>query len=111
MSVEKDITQIKDDLKEHQNSDKSYYQGFDTEIKEIKTDIKGIKENHLAHIQTSMASLTTDMGWIKETLEKNGFVKKSEFSVVKRIVFGTVTLILIGFAGVVGQVIVKVLSL
>ena len=111
MSVEKDIEQIKDDLQEHQASDAKYYAGFDTEIKEIKTDIKKIRENHLEHIQNSVGKLETDVGWIKSAFEQNGYVKKSEFSVIKKLVYGAVTLILVGFAGVVGQVIIKVLSI
>lgn len=32
----------------------------------IAEDIKTIKENHLAHMQESMASMETDVGWLKK---------------------------------------------
>ena len=34
-------------------------------VDEIKNDIKSIKDNHLAHIQASMACIQSDMDWIK----------------------------------------------
>jgi len=34
------------------------------EIENIKLDIKDIKENHLAHIETSMAEVKTNQDWI-----------------------------------------------
>jgi hypothetical protein len=34
-------------------------------VDEIKEDIKAIKDNHLRHIQGSMAAMANDMDWIK----------------------------------------------
>jgi ElaB/YqjD/DUF883 family membrane-anchored ribosome-binding protein len=34
-------------------------------VDEIKEDIKAIKDNHLRHIQDSMATMANDMDWIK----------------------------------------------
>lgn len=35
------------------------------EIRDIKSDIKTIKENHLYHIEKSMATMEADIAWIK----------------------------------------------
>lgn len=125
MSIEKELTQIRTSQEQirvnqegHNKADDRRFgeQGADIketkeDIKEVKIDIKIIRENHLAHIQESIATLTSDVGWIKNAFEKNGYVKKSEFSLVRKLVFSAVALVLIGFAGIVGQVIIKVLSL
>ncbi|MFA5871076.1 MAG: hypothetical protein WC842_04330, partial [Candidatus Paceibacterota bacterium] len=40
-------------------------ENLETCMSEVKADIKVIKENHLAHIQVSLASIEKDMDWIK----------------------------------------------
>lgn len=34
------------------------------EIKNIKADIKDIKENHLAHIETDLTKISTNQDWL-----------------------------------------------
>lgn len=36
-------------------------------VDEIKADIKAIKDNHLQHMQASLASMQADMDWVKRT--------------------------------------------
>jgi hypothetical protein len=45
-------------LREHFEEDEKAF-------KEIGTDIKIIKENHLAHMQASLEGLSRDIQWIK----------------------------------------------
>jgi hypothetical protein len=35
-------------------------------IENIENDIRTIKENHLAHIEVSMAKVGTDVNWLKQ---------------------------------------------
>lgn len=38
----------------------------ENEIKNLKDDIKDIKDNHLSHLRLDMAELKTDMSWLKK---------------------------------------------
>lgn len=40
------------------------------DIEQIQEDLKTIKENHISHIEADMASLKTNVGWLKERYEK-----------------------------------------
>jgi len=37
-------------------------------FKELKEDISDIKDNHLTHIQTTVAAINTDISWIKKAM-------------------------------------------
>lgn len=37
---------------------------MDDRIEKIEASIEKIKENHLAHIETDLAKLQTDVGWL-----------------------------------------------
>jgi hypothetical protein len=36
------------------------------DMREVKQDIKTIKENHLSHMQVSLEKVSTDMDWVKK---------------------------------------------
>ena len=38
------------------------------EVKQIQSDIKDIRENHLGHIRVELEGLKTDMAWIKKSV-------------------------------------------
>lgn len=44
MSVENELKEIKDDLREHQLNDKEFFQIFSDDLKDFKGDLKEIKE-------------------------------------------------------------------
>ena len=54
-------------------------------------------EDEIKKIQKAIEDIPViknDIAWIKEHLKSNGFVKREEFTPVKRIVYGSVGLIL-----------------
>ena len=51
------------------DSDEEYKKMMKENIDEIKKDIKNIKENHLAHVQSGMAQLSLDIAVIKTSCE------------------------------------------
>ena len=40
------------------------------DIGDIQDDLQTIKENHISHIESDMASVKSDIGWLKERYEK-----------------------------------------
>lgn len=60
-------TFLRNDLSEHYKDDENFQKGNSADVSEIKSDIKTIKENHLAHIQVDMAKVTTNVEWIMKS--------------------------------------------
>lgn len=89
MSLETDITEMKNNFKSHQDSDANYFKNFNMELIEMKKDIKELK-NNVSDIKELNATQATDLGWIKDHLKSNGFVKREEFKPVRNIVYGLV---------------------
>lgn len=100
MSVESELTEMKDDFKEHQTSDANYFNGFTMELKDMKLDIKGLRKD-VNEIKVANAEQSTDLKWISQHLKKNDFVRKEEFKPIKSIVYGGTGLILASFLGTV----------
>lgn len=49
----------------HEEDDERNFGALGGDVREIRDDIKGIKENHLAHIQIAMERQSGDLSWIK----------------------------------------------
>jgi len=62
-----DIENIKNQMKAHNEADNVRFADQKTDLVEIKGDIKVIKENHLSHIQESIAEIETNMSWLIKT--------------------------------------------
>lgn len=62
---DKDIQKVLEVVSEHVKDDAMTQKRNIEDIQEIKSDIKTIKENHLAHIQVSMGKMEIDIDWIK----------------------------------------------
>lgn len=52
----------------HGHEDNRRFSEVTSDIGEIKSDVRVIKENHLAHIQDSTTELATDMKWVKKLM-------------------------------------------
>ena len=61
--MEHQIEQIRQEMRDHRNH-------VDKQICEISKDLKDMRGNHLWHMERSLASMQTDMSWIKSILEK-----------------------------------------
>ncbi len=50
---------------EHEATDQEQFGAIREDTKEMKIDIKVIKENHLAHMQVALEKNAVDTAWIK----------------------------------------------
>lgn len=67
-----------------------HYISMENEMKEVKDDIKNIKENHLAHIQDSMGTMQVDIAKVSTNVQ---WLIKSHWILYGAIIAGIVTLI------------------
>lgn len=37
------------------------------DVKEIKNDVKVLKDNHLSHLEVNLVQVTTDVAWLKKS--------------------------------------------
>ena len=71
------------------------------------------KRKEDSNLNTQIAVLTNDIGYIKKTVEEtkklieDKYVTKAEFDPIKRIVYGVVSLILIGVVGALISLVVR----
>lgn len=56
---------LHDQLKIHMEHDTQTFANVSTQIAKISEGIEKIKDNHLAHIEVSIASIETDVRWLK----------------------------------------------
>ena len=54
-------------FKDHEDIDTRRFDIQGADLKEIKNDVKIMKENHLSHIELALAQVTTDVAWLKKS--------------------------------------------
>lgn len=72
---------------------------------EPKTERNMIEVLH--DLDKSYALLAQEFAWFKNYFEKSDFVRRDEFMVLQRIVYGAVALILAGVAGAIINLVLK----
>lgn len=58
------LESLEEKFNDHMQADLRFRESIFDETKEIKGDIKIIKENHLTHIQASTVKLETNVDWL-----------------------------------------------
>lgn len=105
MSVEKELNQIRMNQEDHNKADDKRFSEQGSSIMEIQKDIKQLRRD-VNEIKILNEGQATDLRWVKQHLEKNGFAKKEDIEnlkerlePVRKIVYGVIVVILSAFVG------------